>query len=141
MSAQQSFLDELFRGLKALEDTTFPRKCATCGRTYADAEQFFRETQGVSGGRTGLKESRDDDGQYIVEVFRNCVCGSTLMDVFGNRRDASEVGLSRRKRFDELIAFLVANGLEARVARVELLVVMRGGRSEILARYQPPGAT
>lgn len=138
MTSHETFHEELFRGLNALEETSFPRTCSTCGRVYATAEQFLRETQGVSGNRTGLKESLDDDGSHIVEVFRNCVCGSTLMDVFGNRRDTSEAGVRRRKRFDELLAFLVSNGLEREMARTELLKVIRGGRSEILARYQPP---
>ena len=138
MTSQQEFHAEFFRGLNALEETSFPRKCSTCGRVYATAEQFLLETHNVSGGKTGLKESMDDDGSRIVEVFRNCVCGSTLMDVFGNRRDTSEAGLQRRKHFDELIAFLVANGLEQDMARTELLKVIRGGRSEILAQYQPP---
>jgi hypothetical protein len=137
MTSQQAFHEELFRGLNALEETSFPRKCGTCGRVYATAEQFLLETQNVSGGKTGLKESMDDDGSHIVEVFRNCVCGSTLMDVFGNRRDTSEAGLRYRKRFDELIAFLAANGLEPDTARTELLKVMRGGHSE-MAQYQLP---
>ncbi|MCK9987662.1 MAG: hypothetical protein AzoDbin1_04134, partial [Azoarcus sp.] len=42
------------------------------------------------------------DGQVIVELFRNCVCGSTLMDCFRDRRDTSEAGLRRRARFGEL---------------------------------------
>jgi len=60
------------------------------------------------------------------------------MDVFGNRRDSSEAGTRRRKRFDELVAFLVSEGLDPLVARAELLKVMRGGRSEVLAGYRPP---
>jgi len=138
MSGQQSFQDELFRGLEALERTAFPRTCATCGRVYASAAEFLNETQAVSNGKSGLKQGTHDDGSHIVEVFRNCVCGSTLMDVFGNRRDSSEAGTRRRKRFDELVAFLVSEGLDPLVARAELLKVMRGGRSEVLAGYRPP---
>lgn len=138
MDKQQTFHDALFQGLNALEETSFPRTCGSCGRVYETAQQYLRETGSVSGGRSGLKESVDDNGHRCVEVFRNCVCGSTLMNVFGNRRDGSQAGLRRRQRVDELIAFLVANGLDKEVARAELLKMMRGGRSEILARYQPP---
>ncbi len=138
MDQQQTFHDALFQGLNALEETTFPRTCATCGRVYETAEQYLRETGNVSGHNSGLKESLDDNGNHCVEVFRNCVCGSTLMNVFGNRRDTTAAGLRRRQRFNELIDFLVASELAVDVARRELLVVMRGGRSEILANYQPP---
>ncbi|MDO9226578.1 MAG: oxidoreductase [Pseudomonadota bacterium] len=138
MDKQQQFHDTLFQGLNALEETSFPRTCATCGHVYETAEQYLRETDSVSGGKSGLKQSVDDHGHHCVEVFRNCVCGSTLMNVFGNRRDASQTGLRRRQRFNELIDILAANGLDKEVARRELLKVMRGGRSEILAGYQPP---
>lgn len=138
MDPQQTFQDTLFQGLNALEEASFPRTCTTCGRVYETAEQYLRETGNVSGRKSGLKESLDDNGQSCVEVFRNCVCGSTLMNVFSNRRDTTEAGLRRRQRFNELIDFLVASGLAIEVARRELLIVMRGGRSEILANYQPP---
>jgi len=55
MSGQQSFQDERFRGLEALERTAFPRTCATCGRVYASAAEFLNETQAVSNGKSGLK--------------------------------------------------------------------------------------
>ncbi len=138
MNDQQSFQDALFQGLKAIEETAFPRTCANCGHVYETSEQYLRETRNVSGNRSGLKASLDDDGRHCVEVFRNCVCGSTLMNVFGDRRDTTESGLRRRQRFNELIDVLVANGLAVEVARRELLIVMRGGRSEILANYHPP---
>jgi len=80
----------------------------------------------------GLKQAVDDDGQVIVELFRNCVCGSTLMNCFRDRRDTSEAGLRRRTRFGELIATLVDQGLERERAHAELLKVLRGEPSTIL---------
>jgi len=81
-----------------------------------------------------------DDGSRIVEAFRNCPCGSTLMDFFTDRRDMSEKGLRRRERFGELLDYLVENGMERAAARAELLKVLKGGSSAVLANFSPPPA-
>ena len=119
-------------GLRALADSAFPKYCRNCGRTFATAEQFIEETEQIRQGTSGLKQSYDDDDLTIVEVYRNCPCGSTLMDYFSNRRDSSEVGLNRRKKFGEMLDMIVAKGIERDVARVELLKLLRGEHSEIL---------
>lgn len=123
---------ELYAGLRELAAGAFPKRCPTCGRSYRDADDYIAQTRRVGSGRSGLKQAVDDDGQVIVELFRNCVCGSTLMDCFRDRRDTSEAGLRRRARFGELIAALVAQGLERERAHAELLKVLRGEPSTIL---------
>ncbi|MBL7048254.1 MAG: oxidoreductase [Nitrospira sp.] len=133
-----NFEAELFQGLKELAESAFPKKCSTCGRTFDTAAQFLFETQSISESSAGLKESSDDDGATVVEVFRNCPCGSTLLDFFTDRRDVSEAGLKRRKRFGELLLFLMEHGVEHDTARTELLKVLRGGTSEVLAKIRPP---
>ncbi|WP_211167388.1 hypothetical protein, partial [Aromatoleum evansii] len=122
----------LYAGLRELAAGTFPKRCSACGRKYCDADDYIAQTQRVGNGRSGLKQAVDDDGQVIVELFRNCVCGSTLMDCFRDRRDASEAGLRRRARFGELIEMLVAQGLDRERARTELLKVLRGEPSTTL---------
>lgn len=138
MGSDQDFFDEFFQGMRALAESSFPRKCANCGRTFATAEQFLSETRNITETRTGLKQAVDDDGSTIIEAFRNCPCGSTLMDFFSNRRDISEAGQRKRQSFTTLLDFLVANGLEHNVARTELLKVMHGEKSELLATIRPP---
>lgn len=96
-------VEESLKGLKALP-LKFPRKCPNCGREYASENDFLEQTQGMRRGRSSLKEVEDDDGQAIVEVYRNCVCGSTMMDEFQSRRDYSPEGIRRRQEFDRLIA-------------------------------------
>lgn len=132
------FHNELYHGLQALVKSSFPKRCANCGRTFETAEQFLKETENIDPNRTGLKSSIDDDGSSIVEVFRNCPCGSTLMDLFNDRRDLSANGIERRKKFGELIDFLAQNGIEYAVARKELLKVLHGEKSELLATIKPP---
>ena len=81
---------------------------------------------------SGLKQSMDDIDNTIVEVYRNCPCGSTLMDFFSDRRDISDSGLRRREKFAELLAYLIEKGWETQLARTELIKVLRGEKSELL---------
>ena len=139
MNEDQGFYNAFFEGLNSLAESSFPKKCKTCGRKFETAEQFIRETEDIRESVTGLKQSRDDEGAIIVEAFRNCPCGSTLMDFFTDRRDQSEAGNVRRKKFNDFLIFLMENGLERKIARNELLKVMRGEKSEVLAKIRPPG--
>lgn len=131
----------LFDGLTALYEASFPKKCATCGREYKTAEDYTRETEDVHG-KSGLKSSWDDDDQPIVELFRNCPCGSTLMDCFEDRR--SEARQKRRDVFDKVLQTLVNKGMDREHARDELRKVMAGKNSpdiEALGiRLTPPPA-
>ena len=96
----------LYEGLRELAASVFPKHCGTCGRTFETADAFIREAQSIRPEISGLKSVEDDDGSMIVELFRNCPCGSTLMDAFNDRRDLSDKGLKRRQRFGELIDYL-----------------------------------
>lgn len=128
-----SLTDEsLYAGLQEIAAGAFPKQCRMCGRRYETAQDYITQTQRVGDGRSGLKQSRDDDGNVIVDLFRNCVCGSTLMDSFSDRRDNSEAGRKRRARFGELVESLAAKGLEREVARNELLKILRGDKSTML---------
>jgi len=129
----------LLAGLRALAESSFPKRCGNCGKVYDGVADYVTQTASISAGRTGLKQSRDDDGQTILELFRNCTCGSTLMDFFSDRRDLSSAGEQRRRRFDELIQHLSGCGLDRTVARTELLKVTHGLPSEILRVKRPPG--
>lgn len=75
---------------------------------------------------SGLKQSFDDNNVAIVEVYRNCLCGSTLMDFFSDRRDRSEPSLRRRQLFERLLPLLQEKGMERAAARDYLLQVVRG---------------
>lgn len=121
----------LFEGLRALSESAFPKRCATCGKVYADADEFFHESTAV-GGRSGLKSSLDDDDRPMVELFRNCSCGSTLLDFFSDRRDTSERGVKRRAVFENVLKLLEARKVPREIGRLELIKVMRGGTSELL---------
>ena len=130
MSDTADSIGGLYKGLRALAEYGFPKKCTTCKRTFADLKEFLMETKNVMNS-SGLKQG-DDDGKAVVELFRNCVCGSTLVTVYSDRRDMSEMSVKRREEFGQLLNRLKAAGLEVDIARQELLKVMNGQESEIL---------
>ncbi|OPZ59590.1 MAG: hypothetical protein BWY87_00930 [Deltaproteobacteria bacterium ADurb.Bin510] len=121
--------DEFYRDLEAYYVDSFPKRCSNCGRVFATAASFIAETEAIRG-TSGLKSGADDLGQ-VVELFRNCTCGSTLMDVFADRRDDSEAGLARRRHFAELQAILIGRGLSRDEARQELVLFFRGEPSRV----------
>lgn len=128
----------LMQGLKELSASAFPKRCKTCGRRFETAADYVRETERINPERSGLKQSTDDDGSHIVEMFRNCPCGSTLMDVFADRRNSTATGLARRARFGALLRYLETRGIAAQLARSELLKALRGEPSEVLRNIPPP---
>lgn len=122
---------QLFADLKVLSDSAFPKQCSTCGRVYDSPEDFFSQSSAPTFG-SGLKGSLDEDDESIVELFRNCECGSTLMDFFMDRRDNSPRGVKRRTVFGRLLDALENKGLPRNVARQELTGVMNGNPSKRL---------
>jgi hypothetical protein len=133
MASDSNETSELFKGLKALSEASFPKHCASCGQEYTSVKDYVEKTDDVYG-KSGLKKGYDDDDKPIVELFRNCTCGSTLMDCFSDRRDVSEAGLKRRKMFGKLIEMLTSKGVPADTARVELMKVLKGKSSGLLEK-------
>lgn len=80
--SEQSKIQGIVAGLRQFEASAFPKHCACCAREYASATEFIAATQALPSDCSGLKLSQDDDGNPIVELFRNCDCGSTLMESF-----------------------------------------------------------
>lgn len=126
----------LFAGLTALAESSFPKRCNNCGRSYPDVDSFIAQTRGIEG-HSGLKAARDDAGESMVELYRNCVCGSTLLDFFNDRRDLTDEGAVRRARFGELMIYLESRGIPQHLARLELLKVLSGECSQVLSELPP----
>lgn len=133
MACEENVDEHLFAGLQALVDTAFPKHCSNCGRAYETADDYARATHSIFG-KTGFKATIDDDGSRVVELFRNCECGSTLLDSFRDRRDTSEAGQRRREKFGALISRLEEKGVPKEAARQELLKLVRGGNSALIEK-------
>lgn len=132
--------EDIYAGLRELADSAFPKRCRLCGREYQNSAEFLAATQPVRADSSGLKQSHDDDGHEIVELFRNCVCGSTLLESYWNRRDLTEAGIIRRKHFQEMVGKLVATGCPTETAHSELLKFVRGQPNDLmnLTKMQDP---
>ncbi len=126
--------EALLNGLRELSESAFPRKCSTCGRVYLSVEEFIRKTRQLEG-RSGLLENigcPEEGDDPSVELYRNCICGSTLMEFFLNRRDTSNNGRRRRLLFDKLLNLLIEKGLSEDDARRELLLTLQSNKSQLL---------
>jgi hypothetical protein len=123
---------ELFRGLQAIADDQFPRTCSTCGQVFQGPADLLGAGTSAPDGRSGLRPGEDDQGRRVVYLFRNCRCGSTLLESFKDRRDQSPAGQRRRKKFGELLELLARAGVKPERGRIELLKLLAGERSEYL---------
>ncbi|MES2822887.1 MAG: oxidoreductase [Pseudomonadota bacterium] len=128
-------LSDFYANLKDITETTFPKTCSTCGTTYQNSADFLTKTLTVYGGKSGLKGTLDDNDQPIIELYRNCSCGSTLMNFFSDRRDNSEKGNKRREVFARLLLQLEQKGIARAEGRKEILKLLKGEESELLKSY------
>ncbi len=104
---QHAWLETFYKDLQTLVDTTFPKRCSKCGKTYGTKQEFLRETIPVKDlsleDKSGLFALEGGDAETTIGVFRNCECGTTLMADFQDRRDNSEAGQQRRDQFAKLL--------------------------------------
>lgn len=122
--------DDALLELTAVERNSFPKQCPTCGAMYQNVEEYIAKTQGI-GSNQGLKLSEGDEGEVILELFRNCVCGSTLLDFFADRRNGSEQGEKRRRAFDKIVGRLVGLGVDQQKAITELRAYLKTKKSQL----------
>ena len=127
-------MEDLYNGLKALAHTSFPRKCAKCGQVFNTLDEFLAKTEDINQ-TSGLKEADGDTGDPVIELFRNCSCGSTLLEYCQERRNNSEQGIIQRKKFDNILQSLISKGWEEDIAKQELRKVARGQKSELLNEF------
>lgn len=125
--------NNIYADLSALLSNAFPKRCPNCGEIYMDVDEFIARTAELKH-HSGLKESEDDDGSTLVELYRNCVCGSTLLDFFNDRRDRSQQGARRREAFGRLLQKIISRGIDEKTARRELLQVLHNGRSPLIVQ-------
>jgi hypothetical protein len=125
-----AWIQEFYQDLQTLVNSAFPKTCANCGKVYKDSHTFLTETTPVKDvdlqERSGLFSMDFDKSNAAVGVFRNCICGSTLLANFQDRRDLSARGNERRKQFDKLLRALKDHGVSEKEGRAELRALLRG---------------
>jgi|AGTN01.2.fsa_nt_gi hypothetical protein len=124
--------DAIYEGLLALLESEFPKTCPKCGRVYETMEAFVDGTSQVRKGSGLMGYDTAADGLQQVVMMRNCACGSTMGTFCSDRRDHTDAGLRRRRMFNNLLTQLKDRGVDALNARSELLMFLRGERSEVL---------
>jgi len=118
-------IEDLLQGLTALAESAFPKRCANCGKIYHTVEDYVRETEALAGNK-GIKAIDDEEeDENFLELYRNCTCGSTLMDYFQDRRDTTDRGLKRRQAFGQVLDYLIEKGLDPVESRRELMKLIR----------------
>jgi hypothetical protein len=125
-------MEKLVIGLKSIIATAFPKKCSVCGKTYTDLTQFIAETSSINQ-NSGLIAEYDQNGMPVVYLFRNCSCGSTLMDICEDRRDICN-NAKRRKSFEKLLKILIIKGVDEDHARSELINYLNGKPSTFIVQ-------
>ncbi len=127
---RQAIISAIQRDLITIAKESFPKQCS-CGRSYANLDEFIAGTQSVEDGR-GLFIDEDYASGSVVDLLRNCACGSTLMVAFETRRDHSPSGDKCRTIFGRLHEFFTGCGLDGKVVRNELLRTSQGENSPVL---------
>mgnify|MGYP003624571415 CR=1 FL=1 len=133
MQTSAATLSEVFDGLQALSQAAFPKQCGSCGKEYVTLEQLVEGTTPQQG--SGLKETLAGSSP-TVEMECECSCGCLLTERFSDRRSCEAVGSQRRNLFDRLLSLLTEGGMPVKMAKKELLKVMKGQSSELLDREQ-----
>lgn len=123
--------NETYGQLKAFDTESFPKTCRNCGKVYDSAKAFIADTNPAKTD-SALKQSYDEHGEVVVELFRDCQCGSTLMNPFYSRRGSGDLASKCRHEFDQLIKHMTANGHTHATAGEELRHVITGGYADIL---------
>jgi len=134
MENKQAIFRALYDQLQAMVATCFPKKCTNCGITYTDIEDFLDRTKQACSSAS-LLENFEPYERSIVDLNRNCECGSTLMVVFPERRDTSKKGNKLRDKFGESLNILVSIGFKENIARTELKKLLNGRKSNVISAF------
>jgi len=116
-----------------LDSGAFPKTCNNCKRVYLTDIDFLLQTTPTPCLPSDVKVvmgAAEDDSQIFLEVFRNCACGSTLMDYFHCRRDLSENGIRKRDIFETILKALENSGhnrVAGRAMIFEFIELFSGG--------------
>ena len=121
-----NWLADFFDGLQSLAKNSFPKKCKTCGKIFYTIDDYTKEKLLIKATK-GIEETDPK-----VDLYQNCTCGESTLEFYRDRRDASESGAERRKIFHSLLKKLEERGIDLLDARIELIKIINGQKSENL---------
>ncbi len=129
MTKEQETAKVLIEEFKRLMHGMFPKRCQCCGREFKDLDEFLAKTVPIPDGVSILASIEHEDTS-VIDINRNCSCGSTLMVVASERRDTSPQGKDFRQKFGEAVKRLENNGVDGEKARKELLDMLHNNLKE-----------
>ncbi|RZA22799.1 MAG: hypothetical protein EOP10_14470 [Proteobacteria bacterium] len=96
-------LAKSFGFLQSRVKSEFPKTCRKCGKCYHSFEEFYYGTDPIERGTVSYPTLGAE-----FYLHRNCKdnCGSTLVVIFNDRRDESELGFQRRVVFQKCLDIL-----------------------------------
>lgn len=112
-----------FGFLQTRVKSEFPKTCRKCGKCYQSFEDFYFETDAIERGTVSYPTLGTE-----FYLHRNCKdsCGSTLVVVFNDRRDESDLGSQRREVFQNCLDILGDKmGLSEAAARDVLFSLLK----------------
>ncbi len=133
MDPEKDLRKKIYEGLKALNKDMFPKVCGTCGEVFHSADDYVRKTRRLFRA-SGFQHRRLQEGG-LLELYRNCRCGSTLLALFENRRDTTEMGQRRREQFQRILDQMVSMGWDRSIAREEVDRILSGQSSSLLELF------
>ena len=107
-----------------------------CGTVFDDEIEFFERTQSLPHVTSDVRSVEDEEmeTQIYLEIYRNCSCGTTLMEFFRCRREATVSPYRKRLLFEIFLDAMEANGRSRKDARSLLLefteIIDREARAE-----------
>lgn len=120
-------VENLLAKFRNLANEGFPHHCA-CGRSYKDLEDFLARTTSPHASSSGMVASLVGEGAEVVDLFRNCACGSTIMVIIQERRNFSRRTRYHRHLMQATMDACESAGVSHEQARGELLACIRGFR-------------
>lgn len=108
-----------YAGLQVRSAELFPLTCSRCQRRFVDVHDFIGRTTPIFHS-SGLMEREDPGTGTFVLLMRNCLCGTSLALNCQDRRNRTDQGVLRRKRYDTLVSLLIEVGVDAEQARGEV---------------------
>ncbi|MEM7392597.1 MAG: hypothetical protein AAF492_09625 [Verrucomicrobiota bacterium] len=120
MIQESEIILRTFEDLKSKFYNEFPKSCSSCERVYETLDDFINRTRPIAQG-SGLLDSINHPRRKIFDLWRDCVCGSTMMMVCDERRDLSEKGIRIREAIGGILNDLMARGLNYEEAKTKIL--------------------
>jgi hypothetical protein len=127
MSTETEIILRTFEDLKSKFYNEFPKTCASCDRVYDTLDDFINRTRPIAQG-SGVLDAINHPQRKIFDLWRDCICGSTMMMVCDERRDLSEKGIKIRESIGGILNDLMARGLNYEEAKSKILSLIYGKR-------------